>query len=38
LVLHLENVPAISFIGNETIVTGSWDQKLAIWNVKELIE
>jgi WD40 repeat protein len=38
LALHVENIPAAGFIGPDTVVTGSWDQKLAIWNIKELIK
>jgi WD40 repeat protein len=34
LVLHCENVPAAAFVNNELVITGSWDQKLALWNVK----
>lgn len=38
LALHVENVPAAGFLGAETVVTGSWDQQLAIWNIKDLIK
>lgn len=38
LVLHSENIPGASFIGEDKIVTGSWDQKLALWDVKDLIK
>jgi WD40 repeat protein len=38
LALHSENIPGAAFIGADIVVTGSWDQKLAIWNVKDLIK
>lgn len=38
LVLHVENVPAAAFVNNDLVLTGSWDQKLALWNVKDLLK
>lgn len=38
LVLHSENIPAAGFVKNEMVVTGSWDQKLALWNIKDIMK
>ena len=38
LVLHSENIPAAAFVGQDKVLTGSWDQKLAIWNIKQMIQ
>jgi WD40 repeat protein len=38
LALHSENVPGAAFLGEDLVVTGSWDQKLALWNIKDLIK
>ena len=38
LVLHIENVPAASFVNNDLVLTGSWDQKLALWSIKDLLK
>lgn len=38
LVLHNENIPGAGFIGNDMALTGSWDQKLALWNLKDLLK
>ena len=38
LVGHIQNVAAAAFIDEETVVTGSWDQSLALWNVQQLIQ
>ena len=37
LVLHKENIPGAAFIGKDLALTGSWDQKLALWSLKEMI-
>ena len=36
LVHHTQNVPAAAFIGQDMAITGSWDQALALWNIKDL--
>lgn len=38
LALHVENIPAAGFLSPETVVTGSWDQQLAVWNVSSLLK
>ena len=38
LVGHNQNVAAATFIDEKTVVTGSWDQSLALWNVQQLIQ
>ena len=37
LVAHKENVPAAAFLDDKTVITGSWDQSLALWNVQEIL-
>lgn len=37
LVGHSDNVTSPVFVGNEIVVTGSWDQDIRIWNFKDLI-
>lgn len=38
LVQHSENIPGAGFVNGELVVTGSWDQQLCLWNVKDLIK
>ena len=38
LVQHTQNIPATAFIGGDKVVTGSWDQDLALFSIKELIK
>lgn len=37
LVHHEDNVTSPIFVGDEIVVTGSWDQSIGIWNFKDLI-
>lgn len=37
LVFHEDNVTSPVFVGNEVVVTGSWDQSIGVWNFKDLI-
>lgn len=37
LVYHEENVTSPVFLGDDIVVTGSWDQNIGIWNFKDLI-
>jgi WD40 repeat protein len=38
LVFHGENIPGAGFLGHDKVVTGSWDQKLALWSIKDLLK
>lgn len=37
LVVHKENVPGAAFLGENSVVTGSWDQSIALWNIQALL-
>ena len=38
LVHHKQNIPGAGFIGNDLVVTGSWDQDLTLWSIKGMIK
>ena len=38
LAYHHENVASTAFLSNELVVTGSWDQNLAVWKYKDLLK
>ena len=38
LVLHNENVTSPIFIGDEFIVTGSWDENIGVWKFQDALQ
>ena len=37
LALHVENVTRLVFISDELVISSSWDQKIGIWKMSDLL-